>query len=92
MCGTGRLAHTAVRAVGNPFEFRPFTPPGVDALPGGRDPYAHFYVASGAGCVLMCEHGEVARWRGVVMFTADEARRLGTRLMAMADQAEAEES
>ena len=45
-----------------------------------------------AGCVLMCEHGEAARWRGAVMFTADEARRLGTRLMAMADQAEAEES
>ena len=32
--------------------------------------------------------GEAARWKNAVMFTADEARRLGIRLMAMADQAE----
>ena len=37
------------------------------------------------------EHGEAARWKNAVMFTADEARRLGMRLMAMADQAEATE-
>ena len=72
-------------------EFRPVPPPEVDALPGGRDPNAYFYVASGADIVLLCEHGEAARWKNAVMFTADEARRLGMRLMAMADQAEATE-
>lgn len=38
--------------------------------------------------VLLCEHGQAARWRNAVMFTADEARRLGMRMMAMADQSE----
>lgn len=46
------------------------------------------YAVSGDGCVLLCEHGQAARWRNAVMFTADEARRLGMRLMAMADQSE----
>ena len=46
---------------------------------------------SGDNVVLLCEHGEAARWKNAVMFTADEARRLGMRLMAMADQAEATE-
>ena len=45
-------------------------------------------VLSLADVVLLCEHGEAARWKNAVMFTADEARRLGMRLMAMADQAE----
>ena len=74
--------------MGNRAEFRPAPPAGVPPLPGGRDPGAYFYVASGADVVLLCEHGEAARWKNAVMFTADEARRLGIRLMAMADQAE----
>ena len=74
--------------MGNPLEIRPFPPPGMEALPGGRDPDAYFYVAAGADCVLLCERGDAARWRGAVMFTADEARRLGMRLMVMADRAE----
>ena len=91
-CGTGRLAHTAVRAVGDPYMFRPVAPSGMEALPGGRDPDAHFYVAAGADCVLLCERGDAARWKNAVMFSSDEARRLGMRLMSIADQAEAEES
>ena len=74
--------------MGNRAEFRPAPPAGVQPLPGGRDPGAYFYVASGADVVLLCEHGEAARWKNAVMFTADDARRLGIRLMAMADQAE----
>ena len=74
--------------MGSPLEFRPIPPSGVEALPGGRDPDAWFYVAAGQDCVLLCEHGDAARWRGAVMFTADEARRLGMRLMVMADRAE----
>ena len=74
--------------MGNRAEFRPAPPAGVQPLPGGHDPGAYFYVASGADVVLLCEHGEAARWKNAVMFTADEARRLGMRLMAMADQAE----
>ena len=77
--------------MGNRAEFRPAPPAGVQPLPGGRDPGAYFYVASGADGVLLCEHGAAARWKNAVMFTADEARRLGMRLMAMADQAEATE-
>lgn len=72
----------------NRAEFRPVAPVGADPLPGGRDPDAYFYAASGQDVVLLCEHGEAARWKNAVMFTADEARRLGMRLMAMADQAE----
>ena len=74
--------------MGNRAEFRPVPPAGVESLPGRRDPDAYFYVASGADVVLLCEHGEAARWKNAVVFTADEARRLGIRLMAMADQAE----
>ena len=74
--------------MGSRAEFRPVPPPEVDALPGARDPNAYFYACSGDNVVLLCEHGEAARWRNAVMFTADEARRLGMRLMAMADQAE----
>ena len=69
-------------------QFRPVPPAGVESLPGRRDPDAYFYVASGAHVVLLCEHGEAARWKNAVVFTADEARSLGIRLMAMADQAE----
>ena len=74
--------------MGNRAEFRPAPPAGVQPLPGGRDPGAYFYACSGDNVVLLCEHGEAARWKNAVMFTADEARRLGMRLMAMADQAE----
>ena len=66
-------------------------PLGSNRSPAGATPARTFYVASGADVVLLCEHGEAARWKNAVMFTADEARRLGMRLMAMADQAEATE-
>lgn len=69
--------------------FRPYPPSGTDALPGRRDPHAYFYVAHGADCVLLCNSGQVARWRNAVVFTPDEARRLGMQLMAQADAAEA---
>ena len=39
-------------------------------------------------CVLLCEYGDVARWKNGAVFTPDEARRLGMRLMAQADAAE----
>ena len=74
--------------MGSPFAFRPYPPSGVEELPGSRDPGAHFAVAFGADCVLLCDYGHAARWRGAVLFTADEARRLGMRLMVMADRAE----
>ena len=69
-------------------EFRPVPPTGAAALPGHRDPDSYFYVGHGAGCVLLCEYGGVARWQNGVLFTPDEARRLGMRLMAQADAAE----
>ena len=70
-------------------QFRPWPPKGADELTGRRDPRAYFYVAHGADCVLLCEYGEVARWRNAAPFTPDEARRLGMQLMAQADAAEA---
>ena len=70
-------------------EYRPCPPSGADVLPGLRDPHAYFYIAHGADCVLLCNSGQVARWRNAVVFTPDEARRLGMRLMAQADAAEA---
>ena len=70
-------------------EFRPCPPSGADVLPGLRDPHAYFYIAHGADCVLLCNSGQVARWRNAVVFTPDEARRMGMQLMAQADAAEA---
>lgn len=63
---------------------------GIDPVAriGGTDVYSRAEIEEYADCVLLCERGDAARWRGAVMFTADEARRLGMRLMAMADQAE----
>lgn len=58
-------------------EFRPFPPAGADALPGHRDPDSYFYVAHGADCVLLCEYGDVARYKNGAVFPPDEARRLG---------------
>lgn len=69
-------------------QFRPFPPTGADALPGHRDPDSYFYVAHGADCVLLCEYGDVARWKNAAVLTPDEARRLGRELMAQADAAE----
>lgn len=69
-------------------EFRPFPPAGADALPGHRDPDSYFYVAHGADCVLLCEYGDVARYKNGAVLTPDEARRLGWWLMAQADAAE----
>lgn len=68
--------------------YRPIPPSGRNALPGRRDPDAHFYVGHGADCVLLCENGVAARWKNAVAFTPDEARRLGMELMAQADAAE----
>lgn len=69
-------------------QFRPVPPTGADALPGHRDPDSYFYVAHGADCVLLCEYGDVARWKNAAVFPPDEARRLGRELMAQADAAE----
>lgn len=69
-------------------EYRPFPPTGAVALPGHRDPDSYFYVAHGADCVLLCEYGDVARWKNGAVFTPDEARSLGRELMAQADAAE----
>ena len=69
-------------------ESRPFPPAGAVALPGHRDPDSYFYVVHGADCVLLCEYGDVARWKNGAVLTPDEARRLGRELMAQADAAE----
>ena len=71
-----------------PGEFRPIPPSNVAPLPGERDPGAYFYVCHGDDLVMLCQHGDAARWKNAVAFTADEARKLGMALMAQADAAE----
>ena len=47
------------------------------------------YVGSGNHLVLLCELGDVPRWRNGIGLTSDAARILGRALIAMADQSEA---
>lgn len=55
---------------------------------GADYPDAYFYVASGDHLVLICEHGDLPRWRNSVGLTPDNARRLAADLIRMADQSE----
>lgn len=65
-------------------QFRPTPLDKADALPGHRSATWHFEVGCGLDCVGLWSSAESVGW----VFSADEARRLGMRLMAMADQAE----
>lgn len=55
---------------------------------GAAYPDAYLYVGSGDRVVLLCEHGDMPRWRNGVGLTPQNARRLAADLIRMADQSE----
>lgn len=49
----------------------------------------YLYAGYGDHCVLLCEYGDLPRWRNAVGLTPDAARSLGRQLLWMADVSEA---
>ena len=49
---------------------------------------AHLYAGAGDGCVLLCESGDIPRWRNALFLTPDAARSLAAQLTYLADLAE----
>lgn len=42
------------------------------------------YVGHGADCVMLCEHGDIPRWRNAIVMSPEEAIRLGEELIVQA--------
>lgn len=61
----------------------------VEVMGGSEDEYV--YVGHGLDCVLVCEHGDIPKWRNAFALTPDAARRLAGILTEQADAADATE-